>query len=317
MDILLQNKNMKRICLLILFMIWVWSLMAMPGDSVGMKQVSGQTYIIYKLSAGETVYAVSRKYNVSYGSITAANPGVDMNAVQLGQEILVPSTSIITSTSKTHTGNVHIVAKGETVYSIAKQYNTDVAALQKANPEIQNNAIKTGQVLNISQQSISGVQKDNKTVEDGTHQTASLPQSNAAAETLTDINSPTTEITYSRTDKNKSFAQLYADYRSMDMISVSEKGVATWIDGSADMQITNGRYYALNNEAPIGSVVKVRNLMNNREIYAKVIGTLSDTEVSDKTLIKLSAGAAEQLNVLDARFVAEITHYEAREEVSK
>ncbi|HET8962702.1 MAG TPA: LysM peptidoglycan-binding domain-containing protein [Chitinophagales bacterium] len=307
---------MKRICLLILFVVWVWSLIAAPIDSVGVKYVSGQYFIVYELSAGETVYAVSRKYNVSFASITEANPGVDMNAIKLGQEILIPHINTSTTSTKPANSSFHIVAKGETVYSISKQYSTEISELQKLNPEIKDNAIKVGQVLTIPQQKTTSVQKDNTPVEINTQNEVLGGETNNGAETLTEIN-PQPEIMYSKPDKNKSFAQQYAEYQFMEMVTVSEKGVATWIDGSADMMISNGRYYALNNEAPIGSIVKVRNLMNNREIYAKVIGTLSDTEVNEKILIKLSAGAAEQLNVLDARFVSEITHYEAREEVKK
>ncbi len=316
MEVLLQNKNMKRICLLILLVVWAWSLMAAPIDSVGVKNISGQSFIVYQLSAGETVYAISRKYNVSFQSITEANPGVDMNAIKLGQEILIPQINTYTTSTKSANSSFHIVAKGETVYSISKQYSTEVSELQKLNPEIKDNAIKIGQVLTIPQQPSASVQKDYTLVEENSQLIIAKEETNNTTETLTEIKSEP-EIVYSKPDKNKSFAQQYAEYQFMDMVTVSEKGVATWIDGSADMQITNGRYYALNNEAPIGSIVKVRNLMNNREIYAKVIGTLSDTEVSDKTLIKLSAGAAEQLNVLDARFVSEISHYEAREEVKK
>lgn len=317
MEVLLQNKNMKRICLLILFVVWVWSLMAMPADSVGIKQISGQPYIVYQLSAGETVYALSRKYDVSYQSIAEANPGVDLNAMQLGQEILIPLATKKNAASTPAAGNFHIVAHGETVYNIAKLYTTDVNTLLKLNPEITNNTIKIGQVLHIPAQAVAIVQNGNNSGEKNSQLSSVDTPVQPQADASTSTNNAPQEITFSRPDKNKSFAQLFAEYKFMDLIPVSEKGVATWIEGSADMQVTNGRYYALNNQAPIGSIVKVRNLMNNREIYAKVIGTLSDTEVSEKILIKLSAGAAEQLNVLDARFVSEITHYEAPEEVKK
>ena len=41
-----------------------------------------------------------------------------------------------------------------------------------------------------------------------------------------------------------------------------------------------------------------------------MIGTLSKEEVNDKVLVKLTSGAAEKLNVLDSRFVSEITYYQ-------
>ena len=126
----------------------------------------------------------------------------------------------------------------------------------------------------------------------------------------------TVEPVVETADKTKSFAQLYAGYLSTDMIATSEKGVATWIENNG-IQTANDRFYALHSTAPIGSIVKVRNLMNNRTIYAKVIGSLSESEKQEKVLIKLSAGAAERLNVLDNRFVVEMTYYLAEDKAMK
>ncbi len=57
--------------------------------------------------------------------------------------------------------------------------------------------------------------------------------------------------------------------------------------------------------------------MNNRVIFAKVIGTLTASEVNEKVVIKLSSGAAETLNVLDKRFASEISYYEPAEQGKK
>ncbi|MFN3940664.1 MAG: LysM peptidoglycan-binding domain-containing protein, partial [Chitinophagales bacterium] len=256
--------------------------MATPADSIGLKQVGGQSYIVYRLSAGETVYAVSRKYNVSYQSIVQSNPDLNLNAMQSGQEILIPRANITAANTKPTGSHMHIVAKGETVYSIAKLYGVEVTSLQKSNPEIKDFTIQAGQVLTIPQPDAALVKTNNTSVELNTQPAEQKSTNNSTIENLTEISSTATGNSNTRMDKNKSFAQIYANYRNMELVAISEKGVATWIDASSDMKVNNERYYALHNTAPIGSIVKVRNLMNNREIYAKVIGTLSDTEVSDK-----------------------------------
>ena len=69
MEALLQDKNMKRICVLILMLIWVWSVVgnsSVPGDSVGVKVMDGKTLMVYRVSAGETAYAVRRKNDLPY-----------------------------------------------------------------------------------------------------------------------------------------------------------------------------------------------------------------------------------------------------------
>lgn len=284
---------MKRICILILFSLWVWSVAAatpVQGDSVGVKVVDGKTLIIYKISSGETGYAISRKYGIAFKDLAAANSGTNMDQLKAGQEILVPAKWASTAPVKTTTTTMKTEPREEVVP-------------QKANT-----------------QTISNTAKEEKPVEqppvqDTPKQTAEVTEvSNEPAQlAATDLS---TENPLAPADKSKSFAQIYGGYLNGENIAMSEKGVATWIE-STGIEPSSDRYYALHNSAPIGSVVKVRNLMNNRTIYAKVIGTLSESEVQEKVLIKLSAGAAERLNVLDNRFVSEITYFVPDEKAAK
>lgn len=290
----LQDKNMKRICILILFSLWVYSVMAnpvVPGDSVGTKLVNGKTLVVYKISAGETAYAVSRKYGIPYKDLSAANTGVNMDALKAGQEILVPAAWGNTSTTKTTTTVVKTEPREEVIPQ--KASTKVVPEPTKAEQPVEQKTVETPKV----------VAEDPVTTGMSTEVQLSTTDLNTAEDSAP-------------VDKNKSFAQIYGGYLNGEHISMSEKGVATWIE-STGIEPTGDRYYALHNSAPIGSIVKVRNLMNNRTIYAKVIGTLSESEVQEKVLIKLSAGAAERLNVLDNRFVSEITYFVADEKASK
>lgn len=45
--------------------------------------------------------------------------------------------------------DIHIVEKGETLYSISKSFNTTVGELLKLNPEIHNNQLEEGQIINV------------------------------------------------------------------------------------------------------------------------------------------------------------------------
>ncbi|MBC8172825.1 MAG: LysM peptidoglycan-binding domain-containing protein [Chitinophagales bacterium] len=358
MQITLQDKNMKRICLVIVLAIWALSVFSAPayhhkGDSVGVKQVDGSAFIIYKVSGGETVYAVSRKYGVPFANIVSANPGVDMNTVKAGQSILVPvpehphpgakksATEVReekTNTSQTVISN-HTVAKGETMYSISKRYNVPITDLTHLNPEVKNYEIKEGQQVRIpvsekTNPVIVTTKKDDSVIEAvkgervkevkeekeiGLERAedpvieSTTPKEETKIKEETEMTPADREISSSTlpvTDKNKPFSETFTEYAYTDgLISAEEKGVATWIEGSNDMSTVNDRFYALHNSAPIGSVIKIRNLMNNRVIYAKVIGNLSSTEINEKVMVKLSAGAAQKLNVLDTRFVVEATYF--------
>ncbi len=356
MEGLLQHKYMKRFCILILIIVWAISLFGnntITGDSVGVKLVEGKSFILYKVSAGETAYAVSRKYGIAFAELSVSNPHTDLETIKMGQEILVPekfSTENISyqnfqneTTAPSEISELdfyHTVLRGETVYAISKKYNVELSALLNVNPLIGTDyTVKEGQLIKIltpRKQELLSIETKNVSVEkENVEQdivlegpiliaepnntetikikTYELEQSagnqDTKADTLArDINS--TLLVESLTSATKTFAQLYADYAYLDMSIVSEKGAATWIEGANQNPISTDNFYALHNNAPIGSIIKVRNMMNNRIIYAKVIGTLTESEVNEKVVIKLSSGASETLNVLDKRFASEITYYE-------
>ena len=63
---------------------------------------------------------------------------------------------------------------------------------------------------------------------------------------------------------------------------------------------------ALHNDAPIGSIIEVRNLMNNRVVRAKVVGRLPQNAEDSRAIVKLSQGAARQLQAHDPKVLVEV-----------
>ncbi|MDZ4845427.1 MAG: hypothetical protein SH857_07760 [Chitinophagales bacterium] len=76
-------------------------------------------------------------------------------------------------------------------------------------------------------------------------------------------------------------------------------GVSTWLDNNREENMNN--FYALHKYASIGTTILVRNPMNNRTAYVKVIGKLPDNETNYGIVIKLSGAAAFFLNMLDEK----------------
>lgn len=91
---------------------------------------TGQTLtqpITYTVKAGDTLYSLAKRYNTTVQAIMQAN-GMMSSFIRIGQVIwltsqTVPSVGPI----------VHIVQPGETLYSIAKLYNTTVWAIMATN----------------------------------------------------------------------------------------------------------------------------------------------------------------------------------------
>jgi rare lipoprotein A (peptidoglycan hydrolase) len=86
---------------------------------------------------------------------------------------------------------------------------------------------------------------------------------------------------------------------------VVQAGLAELIEGTEG----NRKYLALHRTAPVGTILKVRNEMNNREVFVRVMGPLPDTAFTDKLIIKISKSAYDRLGAIDSRFRVEVTYY--------
>lgn len=116
----------------------------------------------YKVVKNDSLWAISKKYGVSISSLQKAN-SLSGNTIYVGQTLKIPSSSKTTSfKSTTKTGSktaavkatatsstTYKVAKGDTLWSIAKKYGVSVSALQKAN-NLSSSTIYIGQSLKLA-----------------------------------------------------------------------------------------------------------------------------------------------------------------------
>ena len=94
----------------------------------------------YTVKSGDTLYSVAKKYNTTVNAITTLN-NLTSNNLSIGQTLKIP-VSTQNTTEKTYT-----VKSGDTLYSIARKYNTTVSEL------INRNNLKTSN-LSIGQELI-------------------------------------------------------------------------------------------------------------------------------------------------------------------
>ena len=98
--------------------------------------------INYTVKKGDNLYTISKKYNTSVPDILGLNNLTSSN-LQIGQVLKIPSSSNIYNTNTTY-----IVKKGDSLYSIAKKYNTSIDNIKNKNKLISNN-LQIGQKLII------------------------------------------------------------------------------------------------------------------------------------------------------------------------
>jgi hypothetical protein len=67
----------------------------------------------------------------------------------------------------------------------------------------------------------------------------------------------------------------------------------------------DGKYYALMNNVPVGTIVKVMVAATSKSVYAKVLGQLPDMKESAGLTIRISNAAASELGAGDGKFNVE------------
>lgn len=121
------------------------------------KPTGSQDYILYQVKKQETLYGISKQYNVTVDDIINANPGFD--GLKDGMEIKIPKkgstdkpVSVDVPQPKASMPDAHpegiVVKAGETLYSIAKANNTTIDNLIDLNPQL-SNGLKAGMVLRL------------------------------------------------------------------------------------------------------------------------------------------------------------------------
>ncbi len=76
---------------------------------------------IVTVAKGDTLYSISRRYNVALKDLINANNLQTPYTLKVGQSLVLPAKQY------------HTVQKGETLYSISRQYKVDIATLSRIN----------------------------------------------------------------------------------------------------------------------------------------------------------------------------------------
>ena len=102
-----------------------------------------QDYYIVK--KGDTLYSISKRFNINIDNIKQIN-NLEGNTVSEGQKLY------LTSIEQNNDNNTYIVKKGDTLYSIAKQFNLEIEDIINEN-KLTGNVLSIGQLLLIPNKS--------------------------------------------------------------------------------------------------------------------------------------------------------------------
>jgi LysM repeat protein len=97
----------------------------------------------HEVKAKETLYSISKLYNVSIEAIQKNNPFLATDGLQPGQKLVISSKTIPSDKPEntvkpvvTSSATIHEIMPKETKYGIAKKYGMSVEELEQLNPEI-------------------------------------------------------------------------------------------------------------------------------------------------------------------------------------
>ena len=114
------------------------------------------TYVVQK---GDTLYSLSKKFQLTVGELRAANNLSESDVIKVGQKITIPEADIGTAAALSSTNSksisnstktkVYKIKKGDTLYSLARKNNISVADLMVLNNFDSSKVIKIGEKIKI------------------------------------------------------------------------------------------------------------------------------------------------------------------------
>jgi LysM repeat protein len=295
------------------------------GGSDSKIMLDGKSYTLHKVKAGETLLSITKEYNANIFDLRKINRLATDNSVKVDDILIIPLATttqpaavaakpavkqgVQTPIAPTTQGEQeHTVMPGETLFSISRQYHTTPAAIKAANG-MTDNGLRAGQKLKIPvagntpaapAKAAPAPPVVNKVAAPTVVQP--IPPKAAAPADITPAIDPTVD--------SKMLAQLKAEFQAQTKTKrtiEAARGVATVMQD--DTKENQAKFYAFHKTAAIGTILKVRNLMNNRIAYVKVIGKLPENVDTQSVMIKVSSATAKYLTVLDAKFQCEVTEY--------
>ncbi len=148
---------------------------ARKPDSTPLAAPKGAKY--YTVRNGDFDWSLARRHGLSLSQLKAMNPGVNFDNLQVGTRIALPksgTTTTVVASAKPSGKDVrpaakvavraHKVTEGEFDWVIAKHAGVTLSALRSANPGVDLNKLRIGQLLRVPVGSVPAAKADSSRV---------------------------------------------------------------------------------------------------------------------------------------------------------
>ena len=126
-----------------------------PQTTFSRKTIEGKEYYFYRIEENDVLDSIGLKFDVTPDVIRQYNPEIKQAPLTEGHLLIIPvryNTAQIANAQKTFN---HIVASGETLYSLSRMYGISINRITALNPGAEE-VIKIGDTLRIPQNAIVG-----------------------------------------------------------------------------------------------------------------------------------------------------------------
>jgi len=271
---------------------------------------------VHVVSGNETLFSISKKYGVTVDDIRRWNNLKD-NSISVGQSLTIRGKAAV-APSVSEKSNAaeqpsplpqkslhakHTVAPKETLFSIAKQYGVSVANLKEWN-DLGAGGLKAGSSIWViapvngvaSRADHASAAEQNVPRTKETKENAEKARGKSADAKETDPDKPSTA------DKQANASSAPPTDSDNDSGEVKESGNVALME-NADKT----KYLCWHKNAPVGSILKVKNLSNGKEVFVRVQGRLELTDTQN--ILRISSLAAQRLGESAASFKADVSYY--------
>ena len=110
---------------------------------IPIKPVIEEDYVVYEVMPNDTLYSIARRYNTKVDAIKSYN-NLTSNLLSIGQVLQIPIQN------NEFVYQTYEIVPGDTLYSIARRYNTTISDIMALNPDL-SSILRVGQVIKIPQ----------------------------------------------------------------------------------------------------------------------------------------------------------------------
>lgn len=294
---------------------------------------------LHKVASGETLYSISKKYNVSIGELKTWN-SLRGNDLSVGQALIIKGQAATPKPVVAEVEKQEIPQQTQPTSEKAVATNTEVVKVEEKAPKkvekVEAKAEKAveekssvAETPKAPAEAIAVVPGDwiSHEVRSGETLFSISKQYNAKVEEVIRWNGLSSNnlkvgqvIKVGRAEPAPSQVpivgepKVVTDVEEMHEVpdgassggfkNISEMGQAEVIPGTGGHK----KYLVLHRTAPVGTIMRVRNEENDVTIFARVVGVLPETGDNSKLVIKLSQAAYDQLKAVNPRFPVEVAY---------